>query len=404
MLGGVSHFRTGPHDSPNSGVLLTGATGFVGMMVLTRLLEHTTSRVFVLVRARDDREAKLRVQRVLCCLFGDGHPYRERVVPVRGDITRPGLGLTNEVADSVASRVTAIIHGAASVSFELGLDACRRVNVHGTRQMLTFAERCRDRGGLRRFSYVSTAYVAGDYRGCFSERQLGASQRFRNPYERSKHEAERVVRAHMDRLPVTLFRPSIIVGERSTGWTSSFNVLYWPLRAFTRGTYLALPASGSSPVDVVPVDYVADAILTLTWTPRAESHTYHLTAGEDTSTVADIVSLATSHFSRRAPRLIRPRLYNNLLHPLLLRTVRDPKRRRALKRSEIFFPYFAARVTYDNRDARALLDPHGITPPPIEEYFDRLVKYAVDSDWGRAPLPRHVLAAPTALAPVRLSA
>ena len=81
------------------------------------------------------------------------------------------------------------------------------------------------------------------------------------------------------RLPVTVLRPSIIVGERDSGWTQSFNVLYWPLRAFSRGAYVALPARRDAPVDVVSVDYVADAIFALSQAPEAEGATYHLTAG-----------------------------------------------------------------------------------------------------------------------------
>jgi nucleoside-diphosphate-sugar epimerase len=86
-------------------------------------------------------------------------------------------------------------------------------------------------------------------------------------------------------LPVTVLRPSIIVGERDSGWTQSFNVLYWPLRAFSRGAYAALPARRDAPVDVVPVDYVADAIFELSQAPEAEGVTYHLTAGANATSV-----------------------------------------------------------------------------------------------------------------------
>src|SRR5439155_23621126 len=110
---------------------------------------------------------------------------------------------------------------------------------------------------------VSTAYVAGAHVGRFGERDLVVGQRFRNPYERSKFEAELLVQAHSDTLPVQVLRPSIVVGDSRSGWTSSFNVLYSPLRAFASGAYPAIPARRSAPVDVVPVDYVAEAILAL---------------------------------------------------------------------------------------------------------------------------------------------
>src|SRR5206468_2341717 len=151
-----------------------------------------------------------------------------------------------------------------SISFDQPLEEARRINVEGTQRVLDFADRCRDRGaGLRRLVHVSTAYVAGDHEGEFREDQLEVGQGFRNSYERTKFEAEKLVRARSPRLPVTIVRPSIVVGERSSGWTSSFNVLYPPLKAFARGALPLLPARHSTPVDVVPVDYVADAVFEL---------------------------------------------------------------------------------------------------------------------------------------------
>jgi long-chain acyl-CoA synthetase len=117
---------------------------------------------------------------------------------------------------------------------------------------------------------ISTAYVAGEHTGQFNEDDLDVGQRFRNAYEQSKFEAESLVASRRARLPITVLRPSIVVGESDSGWTTSFNVVYWPLRAFSRGAYLALPARREAPVDVVPVDYVADAIFALSQAACAE--------------------------------------------------------------------------------------------------------------------------------------
>ena len=186
--------------SMSDGVLLTGATGFVGMELLARYLERTDRRVYALVRGASEREVVARVERTLLCLFGADHPYAERVVAVRGDITRPGLGLGSR-RDRLAERVSEVVHGAASVSFELGLEDLRQINVEGTRRVLEFAERAEARGGLRRFSYISTAYVAGEHAGCFSEDELDVGQCFRNAYEQSKFEAECLLTRARRRLP-----------------------------------------------------------------------------------------------------------------------------------------------------------------------------------------------------------
>ena len=380
------------NDRPASnGVLLTGATGFVGMELLARYLERTDRRVYALVRGDDDQEVAARMERTLRCLFGADHPYAERVLAVRGDITRPRLGLEGRV-DGLAERVSEVVHGAASVSFDLRLKDARAINVGGTRRMLEFAERCDARGGLRRFSYISTAYVAGEHKGCFSEDDLDVGQRFRNTYEQSKFEAECLLARSRERLPLTVLRPSIIVGERDSGWTASFNVLYWPLRVFSGGSYVALPARRDAPVDVVPVDYVADAIFALSQSPEAEGATFHLSGGPHASSVGELVELASAFFARPAPRLIDPAVYRGVVHPLLVRATRDERRRRALARSEAFFPYFAMQVSYDNRRSRVALRATGIGPTPLREYFDRLVEFALAAQWGRRQIPRASIA------------
>jgi thioester reductase-like protein len=377
----------GPVSSTSDAVFLTGATGFVGMEMLARYLERTERRVYALVRGADDREVDARMRRTLLSMFGPANPYAGRVVAVRGDITRAGLGIAGGL-DWLAGQVSEIVHGAASVSFDGELQVMRAINVDGTQRVLELAERCHARGTLRRMSYISTAYVAGDHAGCFSEDDLDVGQRFHNTYEQSKFEAECLIARAHGRLPITIFRPSIIVGERDSGWTSSFNVLYWPLRAFASGAYFALPARGEAPVDVVPVDYVADAIFALSRAREAEGARFHLTAGTHISSVAELVELATTFFRRPAPHLLEPSLYHRVVHPLLLRTATDERSRRALARSEIFFPYFAMRAGFDNRLARIALRGRGVATTPLRGYFERLVRFALAAEWGRRRIPR----------------
>jgi thioester reductase-like protein len=342
-------------------VLLTGATGFVGRELLARFLEHDEDHVHVLVRASDDGEAAARL------------PEHERLSAWAADIERPGLGLDARRADDLAERVSTVIHCAASVSFSLGLDESRRVNVDGTGRMVSLAERCAARGdGLDRFSYVSTAYVAGAHRGAFAEDDLDVGQRFRNPYERSKFEAEQLVRSRAGGLPAQVLRPSIVVGDSRTGWTSSFNVLYPPLRAFARGAIPALPARRGAPVDVVPVDYVADSVHELA--RRGSDGTFHLVAGRNATTVGRLIELAARRFDRKAPPVFPPRLYERVVHPVLMRRL-GRARREALRRMEVYFPYFSMRVRFaDRRHPPA---------PPVEGYFDRLLDYAERARWGR---------------------
>jgi thioester reductase-like protein len=367
--------------SPAKGdVLLTGATGFVGMELLERYLERSEKTILALVRADSDDGAQARIDDVLVTLFGDdAADYRDRVLPVAGELTSPRLGLAPDVYERLAERVTTIVHSAASVSFTMPLDEARAINVEGTKRMLELAELARSRGGLRRYGHVSTAYVAGDHVGRFNESDLDVGQAFHNSYEQSKYEAEGLVRAQ-EGLPFTILRPSIIVGDQRNGWTSAFNVLYWPLRAFARGMFTAVPAVNSAPVDVVSVDYVADAIYELCESCGGVGETYHLTAGKNASTIGEIAAAASRYFRRPLPQVLTPAEFDAL--------DRGETERSALDVGRVYFPYFSAEIVFDQAESRALLEPAGINASPLGDYLPRLLDFATRSRWGKRPISR----------------
>jgi len=371
----------------SNGVLLTGSTGFVGMQVLARWLEGSRRPVHALIRAPDQERADERLREVLETVLGDAERWAGRVTAVPGDLERDGLGMSRARREQLASQVGTIVHCAASVSFSLGLEDSRRINVGGTRRMLELAAACPD---LERFTYVSTAYVAGDHDGLFGEADFDVDQDFRNHYERSKYEAEALVRAERWRLPTQILRPSIVVGERETGWTNAFNVLYTPLKAFSRGSYRVVPADLTAPVDVVPVDYVADAVYELS--AHGGHGTYHLVAGGRATTVGRLAEMASTRFDQPIPRATHPALYRRVLHPLLKRLARG-RARRALESTEVFFPYFAMKVRYGDRKTRDRLEPAGVEVPHIESYFGKLLDFAELAAWGRRALPRPAAAA-----------
>jgi long-chain acyl-CoA synthetase len=205
------------------------------------------------------------------------------------------------------------------------------------------------------------------------------------------------VRAEKGRLPIQIFRPSIVVGERHTGWTPAFNVLYTPLKAFVRGSLPALPARRSSPVDVVPVDYVADAVFELACEPVNGDTTYHLVAGDRATSVGRLIELSAQVVGQREPVVIPPGLFSLVVYPVLVRT--SDRLRQGLERTRVFFPYFAMEVSYENTRARERLEPAGIAVPPIETYFARLVDYANRAEWGRSPVTRAQAQSPVAAGP-----
>jgi long-chain acyl-CoA synthetase len=350
------------------------------MELLARYLERSDRTVYALVRAANDDDAQARLDATVDRMLPDSAAYAGRAIALRGEVMTPGLGLSPRRRAELAADVGEIVHGAASVSFGLPLPKARAINVAGTRHVLKLAETAE---AVDRFSYVSTAYVAGDHSGVFGEDHLDVGQGFRNTYEQSKFEAEALVREHADRLPVQIFRPSIVVGEADTGWTPAFNVIYWPLKAFARGAYRAVPARRSAPVDVVPVSFVADAIFELASQEAISGTTYNLAAGESASTLGELLQLSGEYFGRRPPRVIPPAAYRRIVHPVLMKTG-DERRRKALAASEVFFPYFAMRVRYDTANTDAELAGKGIRVPRLADYFGRLMDFAVAADWGRS--------------------
>jgi thioester reductase-like protein len=362
-------------------VLLTGATGFVGMELLARYLERSQRRVITLVRADGSDGARARVDGVLENLFGSrAHEHRHRVTAVVADMTLPGMGLAARVRDQLAERVTTIVHSAASVSFTLPLQEAREINVAGTRHMLEFAELARERGGLECYGHISTAYVAGNHSGRFYERDLDVGQAFHNSYEQSKFEAEQLVRSHTD-LPATILRPSIVVGDQRNGWTAAFNVLYWPLRAFARGLFTAVPAIPTAPVDVVSVDYVADAVHALCESGRSAGATYHLTAGPNASTIEEIAGLASRYFRRPQVQVLPPAEYAAL-------PACGAAEQSAIQAGAQYFPYFSIGTVFESEATRARLEPEGICASPLRDYMERLLDFATRSRWGKRPITR----------------
>ncbi len=358
--------------------MITGATGFVGTEVLARYLERSDRDVVLLVRADGEPALRNRLRSVLSDLCGDAGRYADRVEAVAADLTAPNLGLTRAERDRLAERVTTIVHSAASVSFSLPLEQAREINLEGTRRVLQFARLAQARGGLERYGHVSTAYVAGTHVGRFTERDLDLGQGFHNSYEESKFEAERLVRAERE-LPYAIMRPSIVVGDRRSGWTSAFNVLYWPLRAFARGLFRTVPAVASAPVDVVSVDYVADAIHALCESRDRSQATYHLTAGANASTMLEIAHAASRYFKRPVPRLVAPEEFSAAMAP---------------DGGGAYFPYFSIGAVFDESRARAALEPAGISPSPLRDYIERLLDYATRTRWGKLPVARaHALLA-----------
>ncbi len=363
-------------------ILRTGGTGFLGMDALARLIERggEEDQIAVLIRARDDAGAQQRLREVLARLYDELPAGARRVRAVRGDLLEPGLGLSAEDRRWLVDAVERVVHCAASISFELPLVQAREINVRGVERVLELARAIADGGELRRIVHVSTAYVSGRHAGEFLEQDLDVGQEFRNTYERSKHEAEHLLRAAID-LPLVIARPSIVVGHSRGGWTSAFNVLYWPMRAFERGLLDEVPAREDSIVDFVPVDYVTDGILALL-DDEAAAGTYNLVAGADALSAGELVQLHCAVTGREPVRFV----------------AQDDGAGAGAggvpTGGESFVPYFDVRCRFGDQRARELLARAGVVRPDPQDYLVRLIAYARASAWGKRAMTREAAFAP----------
>jgi long-chain acyl-CoA synthetase len=370
-------------------IFLTGATGFVGHNLFSRiLLENPRTELILLVRSRSQGEAEQRIKELFVSYTQeiDYNQVKDRITIVRGDITLKKLGMAKYQYAHLAKKITHIIHCAATTKFQLPLEKARLINYQGTKNVMRFAKYIQKIGKLQRVAHLSTAYVSGNRSGNIYEHDLGFGQRFSNSYEQAKYESEHYVRGLMDELPITIFRPSIIVGDSKTGKTTCFNVLYYPLQLIYKRKLPILSGFKSVTLDVVSVDFVCDAINHILLKSKVGiGETYHLTAGvENEMTAGEIIGKAISYFNQRrskrkihSVKFISPRLLQMIFKylPLQLGKVKNI--------IETYEPYICVKRTFDNANTRSVLEKTDIKPYPLKIYYNTLLAYCIKTDWGK---------------------
>ncbi|HEX4322178.1 MAG TPA: SDR family oxidoreductase [Acidobacteriaceae bacterium] len=362
-------------------IVITGATGFLGVQLVRELLERQPQvRLALLIRdrveqsGRPGQSAQQRADSIVPPM------HRSRVEVYSGDVSLPQCGLDDADYQRLSAEATRVIHCAATVRFDHSLEEARSINVEGTRRVLDFAAASPK---LRSLAYVGTAYVAGERTGLIREDELVVGQSYRNTYEQTKAEAEALVQSYLGSLPGVILRPSIIVGDSRTGATSSFKMMYWPLKIYAHKLWRTVPGFPDAVLDIVPVDYVAAAVAQLAFDEAALGSTVHLCAGPNGSaTIEQIARRATEYFQVREPRFVDPKLFFAAVRPLLSLALWG-RRRRVLRDGRAYRDYFTMRMQFDTANAERLLGPAGIRPPHVLDYLDRLFHYCVESDWGR---------------------
>lgn len=351
-------------------VLLTGGSGAVGSAVVPVLLEDPALRLVLLLRPSLGRSVEERFEALKKYWAGYGlaDSVWDRVAVVAGDVSLDQLGLASKDYTGVLKKITHIIHGAAQGKLNMDAATARRSSVSTTVHILRLAE---EASSLEKLEYLSTVGVAGTLRGPISERKIDEPRTFHNTYESSKAEAELVVWEAMGRgLPVTIHRPSMVVGDSRDGRTLHFQVFYHLMEFLSgRATGGWVPRLPHFRLDVVPNDYVARALAASIRNPGWAGQVLHLSAGRDGSWPLDRyvetlpVLFSAGGFPTKVPHRFSWPLFR-LLVPLSA-LVGPAHRRMAFRHLPRFLSYLKEETFFDNQNARRLLGATGVPLPPL---------------------------------------
>ncbi len=295
-------------------VFITGATGVVGSELVPLFLASPETEVRILVRAEDENRLRHRVDDLFDYwqlspdLEAD---FRRRLVALPGDVTRPRLGLGGDAWQRLAREITHIVHAAGNVRLNQSIEAARHDAVDSARSVAELAWASRASGGPAKLDAVSTVGVAGRMQGLIPERPLTEPRAFHNTYEQAKAEAEDFLLGELDKgLPLTIHRPSMVVGRSDTGRIIRFQVFYY-LCDFLSGakTWGFVPDTGEATLDIIPVDYVARAIHCTALHAQSVGRVLHLSSGPDGAIrIADLVGQVRARYADRGQPLPRLRL------------------------------------------------------------------------------------------------
>jgi thioester reductase-like protein len=352
-------------------ILLTGATGLLGRFLLRDLLASGRS-VGVLVRAGAGRTACERLDELRA--FADESLGRSlpRPILLEGELGAPRLGLGAAGRNWLARARPAVVHSAAHVSYRQTADGEPwETNVHGTRRLLELCQTL----GLSELHHVSTAFVCGERRGTVREDELDCGRGSKNVYEQSKVAAEQLVRQFRG-VRATVYRPAVIVGDSRTGYTSTYHHFYRFLElavrlSRTQGLRLRLPLTGDETQNLVPVDWVSQALVRLLGRPRWHGYTFHLAAGQAPRLRA-IQAILEEWLPLGGIEWVGP---DGLSDPTSLEE-------RVLEEFRDYWSYVRGDLTFDCRNTRAALPD--LPPPAFDRTLvNRLFRFAEKDHWGR---------------------
>jgi thioester reductase-like protein len=360
-------------------IFLTGSTGYIGAHVAANLLEEHGASLNLLVRARDPQQAEMRLWRALQLHLDFPHFYeylQTRVRIFRGDLTGARFGLSEDDYDRLIHTTDAVIHCAASLNRK-SEKSCLNVNLRGTLEVVQLALRANYYHGLRRFSQVSTVAVAG--KRCnelvTEDSSIDWERSDYDPYARTKKFCEHLIRQLLSEIPTTIFRPSIVLGDSRFPETTQFDMV----KAFV---FLAglpvLPFHSKDKVDIVNVDFVADAIATLHQKDQPQYDIYHLSSGAESQTFRQLTNALAAAQNKRGP-IFMPFLERPFAGAVNVLAKRPGSAGYGASLMKVFLPYLVWNTVFDNTRVTSEL---GRKPVPFSQYSYPLLKFSRETNFA----------------------
>ncbi len=352
---------------------LTGGTGFIGRFFIENLLQRQGT-IHLLVR--ESSQHKLEELRSRFPLAAG------RIVAVAGDITRPGLGLGAADLERLKGSIDHFFHFAAIYDMAASEASQNAANINGTLHAVNAAAQL----GAGCFHHVSSIAVSGLYRGTFREDMFEEAENLDHPYFRTKHESEKVVRQQC-RIPYRIYRPGAVVGHSRTGEIDKIDGPYYSFKTIQRirnvmPKWMPLVGVESGVNNIVPVDYVVNAIDYLAHLEGQDGGCFHIVDTEHHSTGQMMNIFAEAAHAPKFSVRFDPKIFNFMPATLvdLLAKLPPVKRLKAAVFERIGMPESASILTkyatkYDSRHTRRLLEGSGITPPRLASYAPRIWDY-----------------------------
>jgi len=365
-------------------VLMTGVTGLLGRYLVRNLLCDETP-LAVVARSNDKASAQDRVGELIASLEAEVGRELPRPKVFDGDLNQPGLGLDEAERQYIREHCDRLLHNAASLQFFATDPEGEpfRTNVGGTRNVLDLCEET----GLRDLHHVSTAYVCGERPGPILESDLDCGQSFRNDYERAKFESEQLVRNSGLFDSLTVYRPAVIAGDSQTGFTSTYHGLfsYYKFIAVVarsvepdengrRHVPVRVSISGEERRNIVPVDWVAEAMTRIFTSEDAHGETYHL-APQEPVTTAEMISACLDYYSVDGVEFIGRD--NEVPDPNLFEQA-------LADNTAMYEAYETTDPLFDTSNTRTAL-PDLPCPQIDRDMLNRFIEFGESDRWGKGP-------------------